>query len=235
MKILRDILLSEVGNGIVKRIVIGINWTMVEGEHGCGLAHTPRRDSSGCRPISGAGQLIEMDLRELAEFYRSTNPMEVAIGMAAINSSYNRFDLDAECGNGLDMFGATSKSITVVGRFPGLEERYSNLKIIEKEPCEGEYPESMAKELLKSSPYAIITASTLINGTAEDMISYANAGKIAFVGPGTPLCPMLFELGVNALSGMIVTNSRSASRILAEGGAVQALKKVGRYATIRSR
>ena len=234
MKILPDILLSGIGNGIVKRIVIGINWTMVEGEHGCGLAHTPRRDSPGCRPISGAGQLIEMDLRKLAEFDRSTNPIEVAVGMAAINASYNRFDLDAECGNGLDTFGTIGKSMTVVGRFPGLEERYSFLKIIEKEPCEGEYPESMAKELLNSSPYSIITASTLVNGTAEDMISYANAGKIAFIGPGTPLCPMLFELGVNVLSGMIVTNTRSASRIIAEGGAVQALKKVGRYATIRS-
>ena len=211
-----------------------LNWTMVEGEHGCGLAHTPRRDSPGCRPISRAGQLIEMDLSELAEFYRSTNPVEVAIGMAAINASYNRFDLDAECGNGLDIFGATGKSITVVGSFPGLGERYSNLKVIEKDPCEGEYPESMAKELLNTSLYSIITASTLVNGTAEDMISYANAGKIAFVGPGTPLCPMLFELGVNVLSGMIVNDSRSASRIIAEGGAVHALKKIGRYATIRS-
>ena len=234
MENVSNLLLNGVTYGTAKRIVIGINWTFVEGEHGCGLAQTPRRDTPGCRPVAEAGKLTRLGLGQLALFVGSTNPMEVAIGMAAINASYNRFDLDVEHGNGLDVFGQADQSVTVVGRFPGLEERYSFLKIIEKEPCKGEYPESMTKEILQSSRYSIITSSTFVNGTAENLISYAANSQIAFVGPGTPLCPALFKLGVNVLSGLIIDDPQAASRVVAEGGAVQGLKDVARYANIRS-
>ena len=234
MKNVLTILLDGVAHGTIKRIVVGINWTFVEAENGCGLAQTPRRDAPGCQPIADAGNLTRLSLRQLALLIESTNPMEVAIGMAAINASYNRLDLDVEYGNGLDVFGQVDQSVTVVGRFPRLEERYLFLKVIEKEPCEGEFPESMAKEILQSSRHSIITSSTFVNGTAENMISYAENGQIAIVGPGTPFCPGLFKLGVNVLSGLIIDDPQAASRVVAEGGAVQGLKDVARYANIRS-
>ena len=66
------------------------------------------------------------------------------------------------------------------------------------------------------------------------MISYAENGQIAIVGPGTPFCTGLFKLGVNVLSGLVISDPQEASRIVAEGGAVPGLKDVGRYAIIRS-
>ena len=234
MTTLQNTLLNGVPHGIVKRIMVGINWTMVEGKHGCGLAQTPQRNSPGCQAITAAGQLASMDLRCLANLIKNPNPMEVAIGMAAINASYNRYDLDAKCDdNGLDAFGTVDQSVAVVGRFPGLERRYSLLKVIEKDPRKGEYPETKAKAILESSHYAIITASTFVNGTAEKMVSYADKCETAIIGPGTPLCPKLFELGVSVLSGLIIDKPSDAFQIIAEGGAVKELKNASHYATIR--
>nr|MCS5599565.1 DUF4213 domain-containing protein [Rhodospirillales bacterium] len=49
MTTLQNTLLNGVPHGIVKRVMVGINWTMVEGKHGCGLAQTPQRNSPGCQ------------------------------------------------------------------------------------------------------------------------------------------------------------------------------------------
>ena len=234
MTTLQNTLLNGVPHGIVKRVIVGINWTMVEGNHGCGLAQTPQRNSPGCQPITAAGQLDGMDLRHLANLIKNPNPMNVAIGMAAINASYNRYDLDTKCDdNGLDVFSAVEQSVAVVGRFPGLERRYSLLKVIEKDPRKGEYPETKAKAILESSRYAIITASTFVNGTAEKMVSYAEKCTTANIGRGTPLCPELLELGVSVLSGLIIDKPSDAFQIIAEGGAVNELKNASHYATIR--
>ena len=233
MNTLNQTLLLDVLDEPVKRLVIGINWTIVEGERGCGLAHTPRRSVPGCQPIAEAGELSAKDLKSTATLVNSKNPIAVAIGMAAVNASHNRYDLVTDNDNGLDVFSGTTDTVTAVGRFPGLDRRYPFLNIIEKEPQKEEYPESRAEEILKLSRHTIITASTFVNGTALQMLSYAKKSKIAFIGPGTPLCTRLFELGVNVLSGIIITNPDEAFRIVAEGGAVKELKKVGRFATLR--
>jgi len=230
---LTQILLSDVVDGPVKRAAIGINWTLVEGEQGCGLAQTPRRNTAGCQPIAEAGKITSKNLKSLAKLVASKNPAAVAIGMAAINASFNRYDLVTDSGNGLDVFNGVTDTVTSVGRFPGLERRYTFVKVIEKEPIKNEYPESKAEEILKSSCHTIITASTFVNGTAFKILSYAKNSEIAFIGPGTPLCTRLFRLGVNVLSGLIITNPTEAFRLVTEGGTVKELKKIGRFATLR--
>ena len=87
---LYDTLLASVPPVSIRRVVIGVNWTLVEGESGSGLAQTPRRDAPGCQPIAGAGELAKRDLRAIAELVRSANPMETTLGMAAINAFHNR-------------------------------------------------------------------------------------------------------------------------------------------------
>ena len=71
MTTLQNALLNGVPHGIAKRVMVGINWTMVEGNHGCGLAQTPQRNSPGCQPITAAGQLDGMDLRHLANLIKN--------------------------------------------------------------------------------------------------------------------------------------------------------------------
>ncbi len=59
-------LVDQVGAIRVHQILIGLNWTLVATEAGCGLAHTPPRDSPGCKAVNGAGSLKGQSLDGLA-------------------------------------------------------------------------------------------------------------------------------------------------------------------------
>jgi hypothetical protein len=231
-KMIFSTLLSDIHDQEIKRVVIGINWTLVEAETGCGLAHTPRRDEPGCQPIADAGNLSSLNLKAMAELILSENPIEVAIGMAAINASYNRYNLPASDQNGLDAFADIEGPITVIGRFPGLAERIENLQIIEKEPREGEFGEEDAERLLPESAGVIITSSALVNRSAGNLLELAKNTRVCLVGPSTPFAPKLFDLGVEFLAGTIVTEIEKMANAVAEGGAVKALKPFGSFKTL---
>jgi len=231
---LYDVLLAGVPAAPICRIMVGINWTLVEGESGCGLTQTPRRDAPGCQPLKQAGDITKMDLRTAASWVRSGNPMETAIGMAAINAAHNRYDLVGERENGLDAFSDVDGPVTVIGRFPGLSERIKDLRIIEKEPRKGEYPENVARDLIQESAGVIITASTLVNGSATGLLEKAKGKRIALVGPGTPLAPGLFEVGIEILAGSVIEDVDGAINVIAQAGAVRGLKECGRYVTLRA-
>ena len=227
-------LLRPVERISVARIVIGVNWTLVESETGCGLAQTPRRDAPGCQPIAGAGDLAKRDLRQISDLIWSANPMETALGMAAINAFHNRADLTGSSENGLDAFGAVDGPVTVVGRFPGLERHLKNFRIVEREPREGEFAESAFKALAAESAGIVITASTLANKSAERLFELSVGKRIAIVGPGTPLAPSLHAFGVEVLAGSIVENADRAATVVAQTGGAAALKQACRYVTLKA-
>ncbi|NQV55777.1 MAG: hypothetical protein HQ503_07965 [Rhodospirillales bacterium] len=228
-----ETLLAEVTNDTVESVILGVNWTLVQSSKGCGLAQTPRRDAPGCQPIADAGQLTSQNLKQLAELVRSENPMEISIGMAAINAHYNHYDLRGPDLNGLDAFADIEGRIAVIGRFPRLEKHLKNYCVFEREPREGEYAEKDMGEILSDCPAVIITAATLANGTAAGIIELAGKARKALVGPGTPLAPGLEKLGIESLAGMVVHNAVRARKVVAEGGAVAALKTCGRYVTLK--
>lgn len=229
---LYDALLAKVDDQRIFRIIIGVNWTFVEGETGCGLAHTPQRDETGCQPIANAGSLTKTTLRVAANLIAAENPMEKAIGMAAINAFYNTYSLSGSSANGLDVFNKVNGPVTVIGRFPGLEKRIKDLRIIERNPREGEHSEADAESLIPESAGVIITAATLVNGSAGHLLKMASGVPVALVGPSTPLASPLYDLGVNILAGMVVENPDGAAIATAEGGAVRALKQHGRFVTL---
>ena len=231
-KLIFDTLLSDIRDQEITRVIIGINWTLVETPTGCGLAHTPRRDERGCQPITQAGDLSKLGLIDATKLILSENPMEVAIGMAAVNASYNQYDLKASVKNGLEVLTDIDGPITVIGRFPGLAERIKNPRIIEKEPREGEYGEQDAEKLLPESAGVIITSSALVNGSAGNLLELAKNTRVCMVGPSTPFAPKLFDLGVEFLAGTIVTDIDRMVTTVAEGGTVKALKPHGSFKTL---
>ena len=140
-RLIFDTLLTEINDQQIKRAVIGFNWTLVETEFGCGLASTPKKRDDSCLSIPSAGSLTNLTTRDAARLVYSQNPIEVSIGLAAINSFYNKFSFVASKKNGLDFFTELEGPITTIGRFPGLSKRFKNIRIIEKNPREGEYGE----------------------------------------------------------------------------------------------
>ena len=228
-KLIFDTLLSDIRDEKIKRVVIGFNWTLVETEFGCGLAGTPRNNDSSCLSIPSAGNFSKLSTTSASELVRSNNPIEVSIGMATINSFYNRYDFVANNKNGLDTFVDIDGPITVIGRFPGLSKRFKNIRVIEKNPREGEYSEEDATKLLPGSAGVIITSSTLLNGTAGNLIELSKNANICLVGPSTPFAPKLLDLGIECLAGTIVTNLKKMIIAVSEGGDVKTLKPFGSF------
>ena len=231
-KLIFDTLLSDVQAQKIKRVVVGFNWTLVETRFGCGLASTPRRENNLCLPVSGAGDLTRLTTTNSADLVYSKNPVEVSIGLATINSFYNRYDYVAESKNGLDAFLNVKGPITVVGRFPGISRRFTNIRVIEKNPRKGEYSENEASKLLPDSAAVIITSSTLLNGTAAALIKLSKNARICLVGPSTPFAPKLLDLGIECLAGTIVTNPKQMIVAVSEGGDAKTLKPFGSFKTI---
>ncbi len=228
-KLIFDTLLSDIQDQKIKRVVIGFNWTLVETEFGCGLANTPRKTDESCFSIPNAGNLTNLTTCDASTLIYSQNPIEVSIGLATINSFYNRFDLVASNRNGLDFFSDINGPITVIGRFPNLAKRFKNVRIIEKKPLRGEYGENDAAKLLPDSAGVLITSSTLTNGTAGNLIELSKNASVCLVGPSTPLAPKLLNLGINCLAGTIVTNLKQMLIAVSEGGAATTLKPFGSF------
>lgn len=224
--------IEGVSDAPARRVVVGVNWVLVEGPFGTGLAHAPPRGAPGCRPLAQAGRLAGTALRTLAAGVDSDNPFEIAVAIAAANAHHNRPDLAGESGNAIESAGREPGRIVVVGRFPGLERSLPHAAVIERSPGPGDHPESEAPELIGAADLVLVTASTLGNGSLAGILHLARGKRVILVGPGTPLAPALFACGVERLAGMVVDDPDAAARVVMEGGAVRALRPAGRNLTI---
>lgn len=229
---LYDDLARGVAEDPALRVVVGLNWTMVEGPHGVGLAQTPDRGTPGCLATPEAGLRAGRTLRELAELVHSWNPFEAAVGVAACNAHYNRFDLAAEPVNGLDALQGAEHPV-VIGGFPGIAQRIPGIRVVERRPGPGQYPEEAAQWLLPAADAVLITSSTLANRSLPRLLSLARHARVALVGPGAPLTDRLFAYGVEASSGLVAEDVAGLARCVAEGGGARDLKSFCRTATLR--
>ena len=212
-------------SGTTKRVIVGLNWTLVEGPNGAGLSHTPTRGTNGCRSLPAPGSYSGQDLGALVALLSSDNVFEIAIAIAAINAYHNRFDRAGSDINGLDLVEACGERTVVIGRFPGLDARLPGAAVIEREPGPNDYPESAAPTLLPASKYLVITASTLLDGALPGILALAPQAYTVLLGPGTPLAEPLFDHGVDALSGLVLDDVGALAGVIAEGGAVRAMKR----------
>lgn len=213
--------------GSIRRVVIGLNWCLVEGEYGCGLAHTPARGTPGCRSVDASGW-AGRPLAEMAALLPSLNPFEAALGLAAVNAHHNRRSLDLPQASGLDALGPQPGAVVMVGAFPGAVERFTELTVIEQSPGPGQLPPTAATAALSRADGAVITASALVNHTLPDLLPPLHGRPAVLTGPGTPLTPRLHAYGLTALAGLIIDDADGCAAAVAAGAGARALKAFGR-------
>lgn len=200
----------------------------------CGLASTLFRDTIRQRrpSVKEPGFLLEKTALELAQMAYSESLPEAAIGMAAINSlleideerclSLNAGDLIAEKGK--------DKRVVIVGHFPfipKLREVTKELWVIEKNPREGDFTEAEAESLILQADVVGITGTAFTNHTIEYLLKLCSSKAYVVVLGGTaPLSPILFNYGVDAVSGTKVTNPELALRCVSEGATYRQIKGV---------
>jgi uncharacterized protein (DUF4213/DUF364 family) len=193
---------------------MGECWTAVETRNHFGMAMTT--------PVDTAPRLLSADhtglsLKELAQAAKSWNLTEAGFGMAAVNAYYNtpaRLDslgayepFERYCTNGVDLQG---KHIGVVGHLnmpPSVYEQAASLRILERNPRPGDYPDSACDWLLPQCDVVIITASTLVNKTLPRLLELSKNAYTILAGPSCPLCPQLLELGIDRIAGLVVTDT----------------------------
>lgn len=202
----------------------------------CGMAATlsnPEFEHC-CQPsVHNAGHLHEMSTLELACLVESPSFTEVAIGLATINALLPQnpdqwVELNAEdylaqhCGN---------KNVAVVGHFPfinRLETLSKNLWTLELKPKDGDLPAEAAPEIIPQADFVAITATTLINKTFQGLMDLCRPdAQVILIGPSAPLSPVLYDHGIDILSGTIVTDPKAVLMGIGQGIAWSQLRKAG--------
>jgi uncharacterized protein (DUF4213/DUF364 family) len=233
MKILEDLLAHLTPKEEPLRdVTVGAHWTSVL-TRGCGLASTlgdphPHKGPS----VRDAGKLTERGIAELMNLARSEKLLEASIGMATINSlieidekrcsEINAFDVLAEQGG--------EKNIAVIGHFPfvpKLKELARNLWVIEQRPRPGDLEADQATDILPRCQVVGITSTSFINHTLESLLDLCRDAFVMLLGPTTPFTPLLFDYGIDALSGTKVVDEAQVIRHVKEGATFQQIHHAG--------
>ncbi len=219
-------------NWKAEEIVRGSHYTYVRSGNGLGIAG--QMDYEFRRPFQ-VRNLEGAPLREVAGCIKSWNFGEASLGLAAINAFYNNPEVARGAGVAIsdslhaedriyDPFimsqnEVRGKKVTVVGHFPHLEalfEPICEMRIISgEEPQEGDYPFSAVEFLLPESDFVFIGCGCLIGKTLPRLLELSQkARKVTIVGPSTPLAPVLFDFGVQDLSGFVVKDCPRAISLI---------------------
>ncbi len=236
-----QMLLNRISDGRIVDIRIGLHWTAVAVDVGgmirCGLASTVSNSHTHQHTepdIPQAGLLLTLSGKELAGFAASSSNLASSIGMAAINAllprpepgqirTINAEIVLAEHGKG--------KNVAIIGRFPfisRLRNEVKNLYILEMDPQPGEYGPEAAREILQRADVIAITAMSLINKTFDDVIHFCPADAIkVMLGPSTPLSPVMYEFGLDLLSGAIVEKVDDVLNSISQGASFKQIHMAG--------
>ena len=188
-------------------------WTAVETAGSFGMAMTTSVDTA---PKMIAEDYLGMSLKKLAAAAKSWNLTEAGFGMAAINAYYNtpeKLDIlgayepfENYCTDGLDLHG---KHIGVVGHLnmpASVYEQAASVRILERSPREGDYPDSACDWLLPQCDVVIMTASTLVNKTLPHLLDLCRDAYTILAGPTCPMCPALLDMGIDRIAGLVITD-----------------------------
>ncbi|HDQ41366.1 MAG TPA: hypothetical protein ENN39_10110 [Desulfonatronum sp.] len=226
----------------VQDVRIGLGYTCVELDDGsAGLACTPVRGHSGsCTHLKRAGSLSGLAAKELLEGLQSDHPLERAIGLAVCNALNQRFDsryLDEDSMALLDI--REDDHVVMVGFFGPLISRIKatgcRLDIVERDADKpGVIDSEKGHEVLAQCDVAIITSTSIINNTVDDLLSALRKTRSAvMLGPSTPLFPQAFAgTRITQLSGAHVMDKEKVKMTVSQGGGTMLLKRHLRFVSL---
>jgi uncharacterized protein (DUF4213/DUF364 family) len=233
-------ILDTLADAPVLDVRIGLHWTAVVVEDDgssprCGLAATllERRNEHHHPVVPEAGYLLRSTAHQLAGLVFDENPTLRSIGMAAINALLPQFPhlwVDANAEIMLAQLGA-GKRVALVGHFPFVERlrpQVGELQVLELNPQPGDLPASQAAQVIPHADVVAITGMTLVNHTLEGLLQLCPAEAfVMLLGPSTPLSPILFEHGVDLISGAVVEDIPAALNAISQGGNFRQVHRAG--------
>lgn len=222
------------GGRKVTDVRVGLEYTCVLLEDGgCGLAYTFKDEVDYNAVLGTVVDLFGAEVSNIIPWALDKNKFKAAIGLAAINAVLNTSAVRGETVNIIDTLNLSGDDVFgMVGDFPPVMKRIApmtaNVYIFELNVREGSgfYTSDEMPLYLPKCSHVLITASTLINHTLDEVLSYCNNAKeVYMVGPSAPLCPEAFEgYKVTAIAGSIVKRPDLIMPIISLCGGTKFLK-----------
>ncbi len=242
MTVIDDLLTSTAAtamNSPTREVWVGLYWTAVYGSK-VGLAATPT-DITCCfaEDVKNAGQLHTRSVGELAQGLRASHPLEVTIGMAALNALIEVKATDGVEINAREVIleRGRGKNVATIGHFPFTEALHAvaaNTWVLELNPAPGDVPAERAPELIPQADVIGLTATTLLNGTFESLAKlFPPQALVVMLGPSTPLSKVLFDYGVTMLGGAWVTDPDAVLHHIGQGSALHKIPGVKRITLMK--
>jgi uncharacterized protein len=232
----------------VDRAVIGLFFTGVKLDSGiAGACATPLRSipEAVCCPSSAMampfpGKLHGRPARELLKETEAASGIRRAVGVATMNALAamcweRRATPDVALRSGVDAYDAANiqpgEHVVVVGAFApflkALKRAGQPFTVLEMDtaplkPDELVHfrPAEQAREVVPHADVVLITGTTLLNDTLENLLALCRPNaRVVMVGPTVGLYPDAFlRRGVDVLGGVRVTAPDAFLDVLAEGG-----------------
>jgi len=240
MKILDDLVSRLNTEARVRDVRQGLFHTGVLTRN-CGLAAILPRDALRQEQpsVEKPGSLLGIGALELARMAYSEGILEAAIGMAAINSLLEIDEGHCEDLNAGDLIAEKGKDkrVAIVGHFPfipKLREIAKELWVTEKNPQAGDFTEAEAETLIPQADVVGITGTAFTNHTIEYLLKLCNPkAYVVILGDTAPLSPVLFNYGVDAISGTKVIDPELALRCVSQGATYRQIKGIRQLTMMR--
>jgi uncharacterized protein (DUF4213/DUF364 family) len=223
-------------DGRLTDLRVGTHWTLavVETAHGerGGLASTQMVHGldHGSPAVREAGWLLGRSARDLAGWAMSPGATERSIGFAVLNALLNVDEarcavLNAES---LLLEHAAGAHVAIVGHFPFVPKvraAAARCSVLELNPQPGDLPAEAAPDVLPTADVVAITGMTLVNGTFEDLAALCRPDAfVVLLGATTPVTPLLFDYGVDAVSGTVVDDIAAAAAAVSQGATFRQIR-----------
>jgi uncharacterized protein (DUF4213/DUF364 family) len=244
-KRLIELLLPRSEGFSVADVRIGLGYTAVKLDSGhAGVAWTPKEAAASCTHLGAAGGLAGRRAEDILSMLADENSsLARAVGLAAANALLAISpEPDAGREEIVSSLHITSGDhVAMVGYFAPvlgkLKKTGCRLDIVELNPHRGKGTLSpgQGKEALAACTAAIITGTTLINGTFDEVTaSLGNPRAAVLLGPSSPLIGRLFEgTKITHSAGSRVTDPEAVLRVVSEGGGTKLMKPYLSFETVR--
>lgn len=231
---LYDALIDGIPSRIKVRLALRGRWQgYVEADSGAGVSSLllpgkiPYTDTEAFPAWEGR------PLRELAAEIKKEDGVGAALGCAALNAWYNTAEqlsgvgaeqIPPEVDGGHAFRSMESvcrgKIVSTVGHFHGSDDltALKELRIFEKEPRPGDYPETMEEKLLPGSDIVFITGMALTNKTMPHLLGLCRDACVVLSGPSVPMAAVWKEFGVDVLYGTMVWDVPGCRESALNGG-----------------
>jgi hypothetical protein len=159
--------------------------------------------------------------------------------MATINSLLEIDEGRCEDLNAGDLIAEKGKDkrVAIVGHFPfipKLREIAKELWVIEKNPQEGDFTEADTENLIPQADVVGITGTAFTNHSIEHLLKLCSAKVyVVILGDTAPLSPILFDYGVDAISGTKVIDPELALRCVSQGATYRQIKGIRQLTMMR--